>query len=95
MDFLKKLKYITLSDAYIGNIILKAKIKSLNIYISEEVKTMKLMEKLQARVTNYEIIKHVGFNHEQGHIWEVKDRRTNEVLTLSTGQITGNGCQWL
>ena len=90
MDFLKKLKYITLSDAYIGNIILKAKIKSLNIYISEEVKTMKLMEKLQARVTNYEIIKHVGFNHEQGHIWEVKNRRTNEVLTLSTGQITGN-----
>ena len=53
---------------------------------------MKLQEKLQARTNKYEIIKHVDFNHNEGHIWEVKDRRTNEVLTLNTNQITNSGC---
>ena len=45
---------------------------------------MKLMEQLQARTNKYEIIKQVDFNHNEGHIWEVRDRRTNEVLTLGT-----------
>lgn len=53
---------------------------------------MKLQDKLQARTTTYEIIKHVDFNHNEGHIWEVKDRRTNEVLTLNTNQITNSKC---
>ena len=53
---------------------------------------MKLQEKLQARTDKYEIIKHIDFNHNEGHIWEVKDRRTNEVLTLNTDQITNSRC---
>ena len=53
---------------------------------------MKLQDKLQTRTDKYEIIKHIDFNHNEGHIWEVKDRRTNEVLTLNTNQITNSRC---
>ena len=53
---------------------------------------MKLQDKLQTRTDKYEIIKHVDFNHNEGHIWQVKDRRTNKVLTLNTNQITNSKC---